>query len=605
MKAFRFTLLAFATLVLTACSGGGGSEGGGGSNPAPLVASQSTIYTTLTAGLGAQTFTEKIIKYFTNGSQSLASHKATPSGQFTVATDHVTLTGAVNFSDGTQAGPTTYIVEPLLSTNPVLTGANYPSNWTSGGTVTPPHVSTAAGIYIDGASYSANGTVTAPFRQASLTPNGPTGDSAINDPNAYVTAPTKGVYDLHWGTPDPAGPGYAASYANGNYSFLQNYNWFGHKLNAYCSGSTCTSPLLIGKPSQDVLDALNKGWSGKGSNVLIVDSFIASQSVHPSNEDYHGAITSLLAWRYAPGANFFALDAFYGAPAIIFPDASVIDTSGLKLTNYIANSNSSNPNRLTNAFYVDVVNMSFGWGYQDFHRSLPQQQSDATSFISYASVTTNKIASLLNGTTSTSVLGNVLASGSAVPSLTDSVITVAAGNEAIRSDWSPLPHALAYDANLGPRTLIVGALDKSGAVGTNGGPGTASIYAQYTATNGFIQGSNTAGYDLTIQNRFLVASGINPFPSTTVNGKATYGISIDGTPTPVYWGTSFAAPRVAGYAAIIHQKFPNLTAPNTADILLATARYDTLTCYPNCDKSIYGQGEASLSRALAPVGYLR
>jgi len=70
---------------------------------------------------------------------------------------------------------------------------------------------------------------------------------------------------------------------------------------------------------------------------------------------------------------------------------------------------------------------------------------------------------------------------------------------------------------------------------------------------------------------------------------------------------------VAGYAAIVRQKFPNLTGANTADILLTTARYDTLTCYQGssagptggCDKAIYGQGEASLSRALAPVGYLR
>ena len=70
-------------------------------------------------------------------------------------------------------------------------------------------------------------------------------------------------------------------------------------------------------------------------------------------------------------------------------------------------------------------------------------------------------------------------------------------------------------------------------------------------------------------------------------------------------GTSFAAPRVSGYAAIIRQKFPNLSASDTASVLLSTARYDTLACNPYCGKATYGQGEASLSRALAPVGYLR
>ena len=73
-------------------------------------------------------------------------------------------------------------------------------------------------------------------------------------------------------------------------------------------------------------------------------------------------------------------------------------------------------------------------------------------------------------------------------------------------------------------------------------------------------------------------------------------------------GTSFAAPRIAGYVAIVRSKFPNLNASQTASIMLDTARYDTLACSKSaqgCDKAIYGKGEASLSRALAPVGKLR
>jgi len=60
--------------------------------------------------------------------------------------------------------------------------------------------------------------------------------------------------------------------------------------------------------------------------------------------------------------------------------------------------------------------------------------------------------------------------------------------------------------------------------------------------------------------------------------------------------------------AIVRSKFPNLSASQTASIMLDTARYDTLTCYKTqegCDPTIYGKGEASLSRALAPVGKLR
>jgi subtilisin family serine protease len=82
-------------------------------------------------------------------------------------------------------------------------------------------------------------------------------------------------------------------------------------------------------------------------------------------------------------------------------------------------------------------------------------------------------------------------------------------------------------------------------------------------------------------------------------------VAVNGSNMGVTQGTSFAAPLVAGYAAIVSQKFPNLTAANTSNIILDTARYDTLSCNPSCDPTIYGKGEASLSRALAPVGRLR
>ena len=132
------------------------------------------------------------------------------------------------------------------------------------------------------------------------------------------------------------------------------------------------------------------------------------------------------------------------------------------------------------------------------------------------------------------------------------------------------------------RLLIVGALT---GIGTTNNPVDIASY------------SNRAGIDSTIQSRYLMESGNIAYP----NGNLYGGSALSNTDV----GTSFAAPRVAAYAAMVRQKFPNLTAANTADILLATARYDTLKCYPNCDKAIYGQGEASLSRALAPVGYLR
>ena len=112
--------------------------------------------------------------------------------------------------------------------------------------------------------------------------------------------------------------------------------------------------------------------------------------------------------------------------------------------------------------------------------------------------------------------------------------------------------------------------------------------------------SNFAGATVAASNRFVVANGRAPF----ANG----GVSMNGSAIPgyeSYVGTSFAAPVVSGYASVLMSKFPNLDAIKTSSIILDTARYDTLSCHPSCSAAIYGKGEASLSRALAPVGALR
>ena len=89
--------------------------------------------------------------------------------------------------------------------------------------------------------------------------------------------------------------------------------------------------------------------------------------------------------------------------------------------------------------------------------------------------------------------------------------------------------------------------------------------------------SNFAGSNRTVQAQFLVVG---------VDSDIT-GLS----------GTSFAAPTVAGYAAILSSKFRNATPNQLAQQLLSTARQDTINGY---DVRVHGQGEASLTRALAP-----
>lgn len=111
--------------------------------------------------------------------------------------------------------------------------------------------------------------------------------------------------------------------------------------------------------------------------------------------------------------------------------------------------------------------------------------------------------------------------------------------------------------------IFVGALDRNGTIDNK-----ASL-AWY---------SNTAGNDPTVQNQFL-----------------TVGVESHKTNLA---GTSFAAPIIAGYGAIIHSKFDSASPTQVANRLLDTARTDTIRNY---DPSLHGRGEASLTRALAPA----
>ena len=76
-------------------------------------------------------------------------------------------------------------------------------------------------------------------------------------------------------------------------------------------------------------------------------------------------------------------------------------------------------------------------------------------------------------------------------------------------------------------------------------------------------------------------------------------------------GTSFAVPRVSGFAALVRGKFPGLSGGQTAKILLDTATTQGLACHQsgqkdhqNCGIEIYGQGRVDIGSALSPIGKL-
>ena len=111
--------------------------------------------------------------------------------------------------------------------------------------------------------------------------------------------------------------------------------------------------------------------------------------------------------------------------------------------------------------------------------------------------------------------------------------------------------------------IFVGALNKNG---TTAAKATLAHY------------SNKAGNDPVVQRQFLVVGVANSFTQLS--------------------GTSFGAPIVSGYAAVVGSKFTTATPTQIANQLLNTARTDTINGY---NVAIHGRGEASLTRALAPV----
>lgn len=146
------------------------------------------------------------------------------------------------------------------------------------------------------------------------------------------------------------------------------------------------------------------------------------------------------------------------------------------------------------------------------------------------------------------------------------VISKAAGNNSVAMGTRTSSGLQDYlgDALIGAQSAIfVGALN------SNGTTSAKASLAYY---------SDTAGSNTQVQSHFLV-------------------VGVAGNTTGLL-GTSFAAPIISGYAAILGSKFTSATPTQITNQLLNTARTDTLVNY---NAATYGKGEASLSRALAPL----
>jgi hypothetical protein len=525
---------------------------------------------------------------FGNGQTSTATNTATGTAE-TWASDNVTRTTTYTFANG----GTNAVVDTVPG---VETGG---VSSTSNGivTITPITMQYGSGVSI----ITQDGTSLKPFEQSTLI------SKNISDSNSFIQSSTN-TYDLRWGV--KASP-FAMSTTNNvsaqisstagliglNGVYFGNYGLFSlnESFSLTSALSRSTDSLQGTWITQDVKNAWLDGWSGKGVKIGVIDDFTANDKSDYLQIPLATGGCDIRFIQSTPistcsTSNSVMIQATHGEQVAMIAGGSVANLTGL-----ITESGGWSDGFDFGSYNV-VKNLNINFS-QPFYGVAKDASIYRNDFLTYQSNTfglfsvlkdwgvgTSSSSNLyrnlqvlnmsLGGTSTNTVINQAVysqqltyANSSVVP---DIVFVKAAGNSAClinQTNCDPMNAVLFNSPNYKNKSLLVGALNQAG-----------GVIASY---------SNKAGAYSDI---FLVADGRGLFNSTS---------------NSYVEGTSFAAPRVAGYAAILRHKFPNLNAEKSVSIMLDTARFDTLGCFPNCDPNLYGKGEASLSRALAPVGRLR
>ena len=350
-------------------------------------------------------------------------------------------------------------------------------------------------------------------------------------------------------------------------------------LHRRIEGPNVQDPAIeVPEPPQDVRQAWRDGWTGDGVDLLIIDSFgVAGRRIISRQDDRgtHGYTVGMSALEIAPNAEFSALEA--GLPG----EGTAYRQGGVQ--------------GATQSTPFDVINISFGLA------SLGRAP------------TTDEVVAYQQRPLFQDLLGE---SSAYLTSTGDAVIAFASGNDDTDAGHFTDAIALIDHDSTGPRVLIVGALDRYARATNPQSQTNISTNAQLASY------SNHAGGNLAVQSRFLVEYGGTPYGQTAFlcdeDVLARDGCNnlqqldaIDPSGLGIQ-GTSFAAPRVAGFAALVRHKFPSLSGQQTASILLDTATTEGLGCHTgemrksaSCAPSDYGQGRVDIGRALAPTGVLR
>lgn len=325
-------------------------------------------------------------------------------------------------------------------------------------------------------------------------------------------------------------------------------------------GAGNTDPVVLTWAHSDVGVAHTAGLTGSGSRITVIDDFkspVMLYGIYGALQDdgqigtvslrLHGEWTSLIS-------------------SLIAPDAETrnIDWGSRK-----------GPNWSNNTF--DVVNLSYGLITSVENQALYNNWNNLGQ----------PHKAVLDGVNNDAVLA-VQAAGNDWG---------AAVGDAVEGDVDVFSQQfirlIKGDVGSGDGTNYVVPIIFAGALQSN--PDNFDGEGVPIATASLASYSTIAGSDVDIQNHYLVV-GVEA-GGTSSDEFANYGTdcgTVDGT---CLYGTSFAAPIITGYAAIVGDKFNNPAPSLVAEQLLSTARRDTITGY---DPELHGLGEASLANALAP-----